>query len=551
MKSRKRKKTTPTPVEVSLEANPLQENPLQEVAEAHYEPAILLSQIEVVYNSRKSFDAASLSELAQSIAHQGLLQPISLMQKEASYVLVAGERRFRACRELGHPTIAALVRPWDEEAFLSLQLVENLQREDLPPLEEAEAFAHMLAEGHSMTELVAVSGKSRSFVEKRLQLTSLVENWKTALQDGSLSLSSALEIARLPQASQILLYTLTGESLSEDGYSARHLSAMIERRILLNLSRAVFDKSDAGLLPVAGSCLQCQKRTTCQQYLFTDYQADNDQCLDGACYNEKIKQHYLQLLSTIRAEYPNLVLVSYYTHNSFPYPDVISNGQWQRASQDSEGAFPALRISAHSIEIDPDIFYVTLGSEQKAIQEKPSRSQAVREGRIKNQTKLLVYEGLLEKDRYRLIDYYLKESLPTNKATIEWLMKEQGFSQPDFESYDYKKREQWVIDNTCEWTFEEKVFLYLTLKLRNGLHDKHNTHVREVARFLDYDFQPYMEKATELVDAPKPKKEKKGKEAQQERADKTLTTTEAPGADELPSRLRLKARTKVQPQNAA
>ncbi len=540
----------PASTQIQPEATPIQENIS---TQAHFEPAIALALIEVVYNSRKSFDATTLSELAASIAAQGLLQPISLMQKEERYILVAGERRFRACQQLGHTSIAALVRPWEQKAFLSLQLIENLQREDLPPLEEAQAFAHMLSEGHAITELVAISGKSRSFVEKRIQLIHLIPDWKTAVADGSLPLGSALEIARLPEKSQAQLYELTGESISEDGYSAHHLSAMIERRILLSLSNAVFDKTDADLFPQAGACQHCEKHTACQQFLFAEYEADNDQCLDRECYEQKTTIHYLKLLEKLQTEYPTLLLVSSYTSDSYPYPDVVCYGQWRRASEETEGALPAIEVSAYRMEFKPEIFYVTLrSSEQTQAAPKPSRAQSIREGRIKSTTKLLVFEGLLEKDKYRLIDFYLKEHMPSNKAMVEWLVKEQGFSEPDPERSDYRNREQWVTDNTREWTFEQKVLLYLTVKLRDGIHDKHNTHVREVAKFLEHDLEPYIKKATELVDTPKPKKQKKAKTAKAKSS--TLTASapiEPPTADELPSRLRIQAASDRMEFNAA
>ncbi len=543
MKSSKRKKTTPAAVQIHPKANPTQE---VFAPQAHYEPAVPMASIVVVYNSRTTFVESSITELAQSIAAQGLLQPISLMQKEERYILVAGERRFRACSQLGHTTISALVRPWDEKTFLSLQLIENLQREDLPPLEEAQGFAHMLQNGYSVEELTHLSGKSRSFVEKRLQLTHLIADWKTGIQDGSLSLSSALEIARLPEAAQEKLYKLAGDSLSEDGYSARHLSALIERRILLNLSTAAFDKTDSELWTQAGSCQHCQKHTACQQFLFTEYETENDQCLDAECYSQKTQLHYLKLLEKLRTEYPDLLLVCSYKNDNFPYPDVVSYPHWRRATQETEGALPALEVSAYSIEFKPTIFYVTLRTTENTADNPPTHAQTIRENKIKRTTKLLVFEGLLEKDKYRLIDFYLKEHMPSSKATVEWLVKEQGFSEPDADRFDYKKREQWVTDNTREWTFEEKVFLYLTIKLRDGLHDKDNTHVREVAKFLDHDMQPYIKQATELVDAPKPKKERKAKK---EKAQSPVL--EPPSAEELPSRLRLRIQTEEQLQNAA
>ncbi len=135
----------------------------------------------------------------------------------------------------------------------------------------------------------------------------------------------------------------------------------------------------------------------------------------------------------------------------------------------------------------------------------------------------------------------LKETVPANKETLAWLQTAQQFSTPDFEQYDYQKREQWVVDNIREWTFEQKVLLYLTILLRNGLHDQYNTHVGQVAKFRGHDLQPYIDTATEGVDAPKPEKERKAKK---EKAQSPVV--EPPSAEELPSKVRLKGRKDVQ-----
>jgi len=134
---------------------------------------------------RKHFDDDKLRELSESIKAHGLLQPIVVRRVESGFELLAGERRFRAAQLAGLDRLPALVRDVDDP--LEIALIENLQREDLSPLEEAEALATLIARhGYSHREVAELLGKSRPYVSNTLALTRLPEPVKTDLQrDGS------------------------------------------------------------------------------------------------------------------------------------------------------------------------------------------------------------------------------------------------------------------------------------------------------------------------------------------------------------------------------
>ena len=134
---------------------------------------------------RKHFDADKLRELSESIKAHGLLQPIVVRRVESGFELLAGERRFRAAQLADLDRLPALVRDVDDP--LEIALIENLQREDLSPLEEAEALATLIARhGYSHREVAELLGKSRPYVSNTLALTRLPEPVKTDLQrDGS------------------------------------------------------------------------------------------------------------------------------------------------------------------------------------------------------------------------------------------------------------------------------------------------------------------------------------------------------------------------------
>ena len=143
------------------------------------------------FQPRRAFQAAELAELAASIKANGLLQPI-LVRKTASgrsFELVAGERRLRAAKQLGWTEISAQIRDVDDRTLLVLALVENIQRQDLGPLEEAKGYGSLRDMfGHSQREIAEAVGKSRSTVANMLRLLSLPPSVRRLLEEGALSM---------------------------------------------------------------------------------------------------------------------------------------------------------------------------------------------------------------------------------------------------------------------------------------------------------------------------------------------------------------------------
>lgn len=137
---------------------------------------------------RRNFDQTSLLALADSIQEYGVVQPIVLRQKGTGYQIVAGERRWRAAKHAGLKTIPAVVKDIDEVTQAKVALIENLQREDLSPVEEANAYAALINEYQLTQELVAKSvGKSRTYVTNTLRLLKLDENILDMISKGLIS----------------------------------------------------------------------------------------------------------------------------------------------------------------------------------------------------------------------------------------------------------------------------------------------------------------------------------------------------------------------------
>ncbi|KRL86200.1 chromosome partitioning protein, DNA-binding protein [Ligilactobacillus apodemi DSM 16634 = JCM 16172] len=151
------------------------------------------------YQPRRTFDQAALDELAASIKQQGVFQPIIVRSSSVmGYELIAGERRYRASKIAGKTTIPAIVREFDEEKMMEVAVLENLQREDLTPLEEAQAYNSLMENLHlTQAQVSERLGKSRPYIANYLRLLSLPPEVKEMLQAGDLSMGQARTLLSL------------------------------------------------------------------------------------------------------------------------------------------------------------------------------------------------------------------------------------------------------------------------------------------------------------------------------------------------------------------
>src|ERR1700733_4055578 len=175
------------------------------------------------FQPRKSFDPTALDELKTSIAEYGVLVPIIVRRRDDGYELIAGERRWRACAALTRPTIPAIVRASDDRQTLEFAIIENLQREDLNPLEEAAGFQHLLDEYElTQEELARRLGKSRPAVANTLRLLSLSAVIQSMLVTGRLSAGHARALLAAPEAARAAL----AERAAREALSVRALERL-------------------------------------------------------------------------------------------------------------------------------------------------------------------------------------------------------------------------------------------------------------------------------------------------------------------------------------
>jgi ParB/RepB/Spo0J family partition protein len=257
-------------------------------------------------NPRKGYDVKALEELAKSIKEHGVLQPILVREiadgfdakGKQQFSIVYGERRYKASILAGLKTIPAEVRNIDDNQAFEIQILENLQREDINPLDEARAFQSLMKK-ESLDWLASKINKSKKYVLDRVKLLDLCEEAMSALEMGVLPLGHAVLLSKIDIEKQEKVIKssslFAGQSMTEGTskmYCAKTLSQLKSyiTDTMLSFTKVNFDLDDLELLPKAGSCQACPKRTINQNLLFGDI-TDNDMCTDSFCFNAKIKRH--------------------------------------------------------------------------------------------------------------------------------------------------------------------------------------------------------------------------------------------------------------------
>jgi ParB family chromosome partitioning protein len=241
---------------------------------------IAIDQIhESTTNPRLTFDQSKLEELAESIRQHGLIQPVTVRPNASGFEIVAGARRFRASQLAELFSIPARIVELDDTAAMEWQLVENSQRADVHPHEEAQGFQRLLdMPGYDVAALVVKSGKSASHIYARLSLLQLIPDVAGAFVQERITASHANLLARLPQEHQSTAFEQCWRKDWQDKephlLPAKHLSAWIETNLYLALADAPFDREDITLNTSAGACVTCPRRSGFNTSLFADVQGD-------------------------------------------------------------------------------------------------------------------------------------------------------------------------------------------------------------------------------------------------------------------------------------
>ncbi len=266
------------------------------------------NEIRISTTNRTRFNEEALNNLAASIKEKGVIQPILIrpvtptIDEPQIYEIVAGERRWRASSIAGIATIPAVCKTLTDLQAAEIQILENLQREDPHPLEEAEGYQRlMMNHGYDADTLADKIKKSRSYIYGSLKLCALAAPVREHfLNDDKFNKSVALLIARIPvpelqiQAMKEIQSPL-GITSSEP-MSYRKAVEHVQNRYMLDLTLAPFSLTDGKLLASAGSCAKCPKRTGNQPVIFDDVK-NADVCSDPDCFAEKKAAHSAKLVA--------------------------------------------------------------------------------------------------------------------------------------------------------------------------------------------------------------------------------------------------------------
>lgn len=355
-------------------------------------------------NPRKSFDGAALQELAESIRVAGVSVPLlvrPMFDPETGdpdvYEIVCGARRFRAARVAGLDQVPCLVREMLDTEVLDAQITENLQRADVHPMEEAAAYQQLIeaaayptdpdaiATALSVEDVARKVGKRVDYVAKRMKLLALHELAARLFAEGHITLDHALRLAVLTAKNQvdamcfllgIAAWEIKRDTPAEtliarrmDNWAAQQvaedrqrwagrrlvsptdveLKRWIADHVLMQLGGVPWRLDDASLVPVAGSCIACAKRSGSSAALFSDLTAEEDVCLDTECFAAKRKAHMKYLVDEAKVSGGILLKLSAKLGNE-PLPDdgvtekmLLKRGQWLPAEKGScAAAVPGL-----------------------------------------------------------------------------------------------------------------------------------------------------------------------------------------------------------------
>lgn len=279
-------------------------------------PTLKVDHIVPSTTNRKNFDPEGLQLLAASIKAYGVLQPLLVRRlpasrlqetfedpetRHATHEIIAGERRWRAARIAGIAAVPYLESTADGALPQVMQLLENIQREDLKPLDEARGIEALISDhGYTRPQVAEALGRGLTHVFESQRLLQLCPDAIAALQGGTLTRSVALLVAQRPTPALQAEFTKRVLTTGPEGGPMSYRSAkdLAARQYQTDLATAPFTLTDAALCPKAGACSQCHKRTGAAPELFDKNHADV--CTDVACFNGKKEAHYDALTAKAR-----------------------------------------------------------------------------------------------------------------------------------------------------------------------------------------------------------------------------------------------------------
>lgn len=255
-------------------------------------------------NPRKTFDQESLQELADNIRQHGLLQPITVRKVDillnndgstCSYEVVCGERRYRAFKLNKEKEIPCIVREMNDEEALDAMITENLQRKDVPPMEEAFAFGQLHKNGKSIEEIALRFGKSKRFVAERIKLDALIPELKEYVNKGWMNLNAAMHICKLDESDQREFFEEYEDGdLEDDPINKKDATDFTEDKFM-QIDRAVWAPEFEGTCKT--TCANCPFNNANVGCLFYEMKEHDANCTNRQRWEQKRLAWMLHLIT--------------------------------------------------------------------------------------------------------------------------------------------------------------------------------------------------------------------------------------------------------------
>lgn len=300
-------------------------------------------------NPRRSADAKADAELTQSIKEKDVLEPLLVRSaNDGKFEVVVGYRRFNCARKAGKDDLPCIVREMTDDEAREIQIIENLQRKDVSPLEEAFGLK-ALQEGSTpigskttgkpstIEQIAKKIGKSASYVYQRLKLCELIPDAQKEMESGRLPAAHAIVMARLPESGQKIAlqqcFPKYDKEATEPALSVRSLVDQLRYEAMIDLNAAPFDLKNSALNPAAGACTACSKMSANRVDL---KDLGDHTCTDKECYQNKVQTFVSIRVADVRAKGKNLfqVVEEYRTDTKKLDTDKLYYGEFQSIYDD-------------------------------------------------------------------------------------------------------------------------------------------------------------------------------------------------------------------------
>lgn len=333
-----------------------------------------------ITNTRTDYNGQDMAELVKSIDAVGLLNPI-IVRKAAeqrgtdTYEVIAGHRRLYALKNLGRETIPARVLEATDDGALQMQIIENLHRKDLNPIEEAKAFRHLADTARlDAGGIAAMADKSVAYVTRALTLLTLKEKTQFLIAGGHLSAAHGHQIARVEgkQRDTIEAFANTNMSWPKRLPTLAELRDHIDKTVARDLSQAVFPKDVANYGGTATpACTACPWNSGNQNVLFDG--ATKGSCTNPTCFTKRTNHAYKEMREKVETENPNLKFIGFavssgYNNQAevkgFPIIDMAKRGKDMRAHPEKYG-FAIMKPNRYDPKSKPSVLVVSLDKKEK------------------------------------------------------------------------------------------------------------------------------------------------------------------------------------------